>query len=145
MSAPTGDETPKVRVLLVGDSPHLFVSFQFPLERVGCECHFAKSHEEMGKLFRHTKPDVVLSLNTCQSLSEMASLLGGLCVSMFHMLPVEEGCWWLPVVRNGENCLGAPAFRPNEFAHVLAEIVRGLHTVRQVDQPHSDLDPVPNT
>jgi CheY-like chemotaxis protein len=77
MSAPTADEAPKVRVLLVGESSHLFASFQFSLGKAGCECHFAKSHQEMGKLLRHTKPDVVLSLNTCQSLSEMTGLLGG--------------------------------------------------------------------
>src|SRR6516225_2972585 len=30
-------------------------------------------------------------------------------------LPVEEGCWWLPVLQNGEDCLGTAAFRPNQF------------------------------
>ena len=56
----------------------------------------------------------------------MLALLAGLRVSMFYMLPVEEGCWWLPVLRNGENCLGTPAIRTTEFTYVLIEIIKGI-------------------
>ena len=128
MATPTWAETPKVRVLLAGENPHLFAFFRSPLEKVGCECHFAKSYQEIGKLLSHTKLHIVLSSYWYQSLSEMMGLLAGLRVSMFHMLPVEDGCWWVPVPQHGENCLGARAFRPNEFNCVLAEIVRGIHT-----------------
>jgi len=41
-------------------------------------------------------------------------------------LPVEEGCGWLPVLQNDEDCLGAAAFRPNQFSHVFAEVVRRI-------------------
>jgi len=41
-------------------------------------------------------------------------------------LPVEEGCWWLPVLQNGEDCLGTAAFRPNQFSYVFAEVVRRI-------------------
>lgn len=125
MSAPTVDETRKVSVLLVGESPHLISSFR-RLEKLGCQCHFAKSHQEVSKFLSQTKLDVILSIYTHQSLSEMMALLAGLRVSMFYMLPVEEGCWWLPVLRYGENCLGTAAFRPSQFTYVLAEIVRGI-------------------
>lgn len=57
----------------------------------------------------------------------MMAMLAGSRVTMFHMLPVEESCWWLPVLRYGENCLGTPAFRPREFTYVLAEIVKGIN------------------
>ncbi len=65
------------------------------------------------------------SLNT-QRLSEMMATLEGSSVTMFHMLPVEESCWWLPVLRYGENCLGAPAFRSREFTYVFVEIIEGM-------------------
>jgi hypothetical protein len=58
----------------------------------------------------------------------MMAMLEGSSVNMFHMLPVEESCWWLPVLRYGENCLGTPAFRPREFTYVLAEIVKSINT-----------------
>ena len=127
MSASTVGETRKINVLVVGESPRLFSSFR-RLERLGCECHFAESHREVSALLSHTKLDIVLSLYTQERLSQMMALLAGLRVSMFYMLPVEEGCWWLPVLRNGENCLGTPAIHTTEFTYALIEIIRGITT-----------------
>ena len=120
------EDARKVSVLLVDKSPHLFSFIQPSLERVGCQCYFAESHREIGDLLRRTRLDIVLSLNSHQSLFELMVLLAGLRVSMFHMLPVEEGCWWLPVIRNGEKCLGTPALGSGEFRCVLVEIVKGI-------------------
>lgn len=126
MPARSVDVPRKVSVLLVGKSPHLFSFIQPSLEKVGCQCYFAESYQEMGDLLSHTKLDIVLSLRSHRTLSELMVLLAGLRVSLFHMLPVEEGCWWLPVIRNGEKCLGTPAFRPSEFTCVLVKIVKGI-------------------
>jgi hypothetical protein len=126
ISAANVEDARKVSVLLVGKSPHLFSFIQPSLERVGCQCYFAESHREIGDLLRHTKLDIVLSLNSHQSLFELIVLLAGLRVSVFYMLPVEEGCWWLPVIRNGEKCLGTPALGSNEFSYVLVEIIKGI-------------------
>jgi hypothetical protein len=110
----------------VGRTPQLFSFIQSSLERTGCRCYFAQSQQEINKLLSRTTLDIVLSLNTDLSLSKMIALLAGRRVSMFHSVAVEKGCWWLPVLRNGENCLGAAAFRPNEFAQFLREIVMNL-------------------
>lgn len=126
ISAANVEDARKVGVLLVGKSPHLFSFIQPSLERVGCQCYFAGSHQDIGDLLKHTKLDIVLSLNSHQSLFELIVLLVGLRVSMFHMLPVEEGCWWLPVIRNGEKCLGTPALGSSEFRCVLVDIVKGI-------------------
>jgi hypothetical protein len=134
MSASTVGETRKINVLVVGDSPRLFSPFR-RLEKLGCECHFAESYREVSVLLSHTKLDIVLSLYTHQRLSQMLALLAGLRVSMFYMLPVEEGCWWLPVLRNGENCLGTPAIRTTEFTYVLIEIIKGIATDAASSRP----------
>lgn len=137
MFASTGIKRPKVTVLVVGECPHLFIFPRSPLGRVGCQCYFASSHREVSKLLSRTKIDIVLSLDTYQSLSKMTRLLTGLRVSMFHMLPVEEGCWWLPVVRNGEECLGDPAMSPHEFTYVLAEVVRDIEENTRLSAPRN--------
>ena len=80
---------PKVCVLLVGNSPHQFSLFQSPLERIGCQCYFAESPGELCDVLRHTQLDIVLGLSSHQSLFDVVALLEGLCVTMFHMLPVE--------------------------------------------------------
>jgi hypothetical protein len=74
----------------------------------------------------NTKLDIILSLSTRHSLSDVTALLKGSSVSMFHRLVVEEGCWRLPVLKNGESCFGAAAFRSSEFTRVLGEIVTGI-------------------
>ncbi len=77
MSVSKVTETRKVNVLLVDESPRLFSFCPFPLEKAGCQCYFAESHQEMSKVFRHTKVDIVFSLNAHQNLSElMAQLIG---------------------------------------------------------------------
>jgi hypothetical protein len=120
------DRIRPINVLLIGESRHSFSFCLSPLAEVGCECHFAESLQEIIYILGRAKVDIVLSLNTQQSLAELTALLAGSCSSLFHRLPVEEGCWWLPVLRNGESCLGAAAFRSNEFTRVLAQIVRGM-------------------
>src|SRR5260370_38245408 len=110
MSRAKVDEARKVNVVLIGERPRLFSFFRSPLEKAGCECHFAASHQEMGKLLSHTELDIVLSLNAHQSLSELIALLAGSRVSMFHRVPVEEVCCGMPVLRNGHNCVVAYPF-----------------------------------
>lgn len=117
-------EVRKVNVILLSETPSSFC--RSPLEKAGCQCHFAESQQEMSEVLRHTKVDIVFSLKAQQRLSELMAQLAGSRVTMFHRLPVEEGCWWVPVLRNGENCFGMPAFRPSEFPRVLAEIVKGI-------------------
>jgi hypothetical protein len=91
MSADTVREARKITVLVVGMFPHLFSLFQ-SLETLGCQCLFAQSRQELGKILEQTKLDIVLSLNAHQPLSEMMNILANLHVTMFHMLPVEDDC-----------------------------------------------------
>ncbi len=114
---------------MTGECARLFSSIPL-LEKRGCRCFFAMSNRELQKLLIHTNPDIVLSLNTRNRLFEMMTLLRRLPVNMFHMLPVEKGCWWLPVLRDGKDCLGICALRAGEFSEVFAEIVRSTRLAR---------------
>jgi hypothetical protein len=108
----TGNEISKAGVLLVGKSPHMFSVLRPPWERLGCERHVARPCQEISDLLSRTELHIVLGLNAYQNLSEIVSLLAGQCVSMFQELRVEKGCWWLPVIRNGQDCLGTSALAP---------------------------------
>jgi hypothetical protein len=55
---------------------------------------------------------------------QLASELIGSGVSVFYTFPVENGCWWLPTLRRGQDCHGTPAFRRNEFPFELERILR---------------------
>jgi len=129
MSAVRAVEGIRVSVLLVGEHPCLFSPIVF-LEKMGCECHFAESNQELRNLLGHTKIDIVLSLNRRHRLLEIMSLLAGLPINMFHLLPVEEGGWWLPVLREGEDCLGVDGVRTREFSKVLTVMIRDIRIAR---------------
>ena len=139
MSAAQAVEGVRVSVLLVGEHPCLFSPIVF-LEKMGCECHFAESNQELRNLLGHTKLDIVLSLNTRHRLFEMMSLLAGLPINMFHLLPVEEGGWWLPVLREGEDCLGVDGVRTREFSKVLTVMVRDIRIARLTATKLSEAD-----
>jgi hypothetical protein len=127
--APKPIERNIANVLLAGECARLFSSIPLP-EKSGYRCFFAMSNRELQKLLIHTNPDIVLSLNTRNRLFEMMTLLRRLSVNMFHMLPVEKGCWWLPVLRDGKDWLGMCALRAGEFSEVFAEIVRSTRLAR---------------
>jgi hypothetical protein len=80
MSASKVPAAREVNVLLIGQSPHVFSFCRFPLEKAGCQCYFAESHQEMSKVFRHTRVDIVFSLDAQQNLSELTAQLAGSCV-----------------------------------------------------------------
>ena len=55
---------------------------------------------------------------------QLASELQGWNVSIFYTFPVENGCWWLPTLRHGQDCHGTPAFRRTEFPSELERILK---------------------
>jgi len=54
---------------------------------------------------------------------QLVSALIGSEVSVYYTFPVENDCWWLPTVRHGEYCHGAPAFRRNEYLFEVERIL----------------------
>ena len=114
-----------VRVLLVGEEPREFFLSRQLFERSDCQCHFAKSEREIAEMLIATEFDIVLSTHRIAggSIHQLVALLSGSRASMFYSLRVEEGYWWLPVLRLGKECLGTPALRGGEFVHVLDQLL----------------------
>ena len=122
------DETAKVSVLLVGDSPKVFSSCRRHLDKNGCQCEFAECEREVWSVLEQRQFDIVLSVHKGRSngAESLGALLSGSRSTLFYALPVENGCWWVSILRVGEECFGAPALRPTEFASVLDEIVERI-------------------
>jgi hypothetical protein len=122
------DETAKVRVLLVGDSPGIFSSWRRRLERNGCHCEFAECQREVWNVLRQRQFDIVLSLHRGAGTrtESLGAFLSGSLTTLFYALPVETGCWWVPVLKVGEECFSAPALRPSGFAKALDEVLEQI-------------------
>jgi len=111
------------RVLLLANSPQSFSLTRQLLERSGCECHFAASVEAAETLLKLWQFDVVLSTHRAASytIRRLVSSLSGSDASLFTSLLVEEGSWWLPILRFGKECY-EPALPVRDFTRVLEDL-----------------------
>ncbi len=118
-----------VKVLLVGRSKRTLADVSRYLEESGCECKFVSSYADGLELLAETTFDLVLCTGQ-PGIRALVSSLVGSPASVFCAHAVEDGCWWLPVVRQGEECLGASALRPNEFRMLLEETLGAMKSSR---------------
>jgi hypothetical protein len=122
------DEAAKVRVLLVGNSADVFSSCRRRLELNGCYCEFAECERDVWNVLKQRQFDIVLSVHRGRSThtESLGALLSGSRSTLFYALPIEKGCWWVPILKVGEECFGAPALRPAEFAKALDEAIEQI-------------------
>ena len=122
------NETGQVRVLLVGESLEVFSSCRRRLVTSGCHCEFAECEREVWDVLRQRQFDIVLSVYRGRSArtESLGALLSGSRTTLFYALPVEKGCWWVPILKVGEECFGASALRPTEFANALDEVLEQI-------------------
>jgi hypothetical protein len=117
-----------VNVLLLGESAKGPSSLLRRLENWGCDCSFATSTEEAVALFHHHAFRLILSTLPLHRLNRLLDQLGESDCTVFFTCPVEDGCWWVPLVRHGQKCLGTPALLPSEFAELLPRLVKEIAT-----------------
>jgi hypothetical protein len=113
-------------VLLVGRSGSWAPLLLKSLEKFGSELSVATPKTVTTEYVRLGAFDLVLLDSTVPSEQRrrLVSELAGSDVSLFYSLPVEAGCWWLPALRHGNDCHGAPAFRRSEFPRELERMLQ---------------------
>jgi hypothetical protein len=113
-----------VKVLLLGESAKRSSYLLDRLEQRGCHCWFADSSEQGLALLDTHEFHVVLSTYSAHQASRMTAVLGRVNCGVFCCYPVEDGCWWVPLVGQGHKYLGVPALRPGEFVSMLDKMIR---------------------
>lgn len=125
-----------MRVLMIGEGSGSFSGITRRLERTGCRCRFANSYEEARRLVEKEDFKLVLSVipprENAMSLLTMA--MAGTHANIFYAHPVEDSCWWLPMLRDGSQCFGKPALRPSEFTRLLDRVVEEILGRPEADQ-----------
>ena len=121
-------EPSRPKVLLIGETAQDSSYLANHLRRHGCEYKFAVSYEEACSLLGVQSFDLVLSAlrPAGNSAFSLVALLEGSTTTLFYSEPVENGCWWLPALRNGQNCFGSSALLPSEFVSVLDEVIEEI-------------------
>jgi hypothetical protein len=113
-------------VLLVGRNGSWGTSVLRSLEKFRSELSFAAPQTVTPEFVRKGGFNLILLDSTVspEQRKRLVSELIGSEVSIFYTFPVENGCWWLPTLRRGQDCHGTPAFRRNEFPFELERILR---------------------
>ena len=115
-----------VKVLFLGENAKGWAYLLQRLEQRGCHCWFADSAEEGLALLDTHEFHLVLSTYGAHQASRMTAVLGRVNCSVFCCYPVEDGCWWVPLVSQGHKYLGAPALRASEFVSMLDQMIREI-------------------
>jgi hypothetical protein len=113
-------------VLLVGRPGSWASSLIKFLEKSGAELFFVAPQTATPEYLKKVGYSLILLDSTVppEHRRQLTSELVGSNVSIFYTFPVENGCWWLPTLRYGQNCHGAPAFRRNELLFEFERILR---------------------
>lgn len=121
-----------IRVLLISETEQGCSNLRRLLESRGCHCWFVGSFDDVAALFHQHSFQMVLSTIPFHQYDRFLRRLSELPSTVFQSFQVEQGCWWLPIVRKGKDCLGAPALRANEFLGAVEQIVEEIHPGREL-------------
>lgn len=125
-----------VKVLLLGESAQGLSFLLRRLEQLGCDCMVATSTEGAIALIEWQHFHLILCTRPLHEIDPLLPLLSESDCTVFCSYPVQDGCWWLPFVRHGQKCLGAPAFRPSEFTGFLGQLIKDIE-LNEVTAPAS--------
>jgi hypothetical protein len=115
-----------IKVLLVSESAATLGYLSQQLKKRGYRCWFASSaHEFAAVSAEHHFPLVLSTI----PLWREAILFDDATRAVFYCYPVHNDCWWLPVMRDGEQCLGDRGLRSREFGRLLDKFRQELETV----------------
>ena len=113
-------------MLLVDDSPAPSEAMERALRSLQCVWRCAASCEEAlaameGRTFQVVLSKFRLADGSGRKLIPAVQMASAW---MFLSFPVEEGCWWIPVIEAGRLSVKAAALHSREFRSALVKIVR---------------------
>lgn len=127
-----------IKVLLVGGSSVGFSPLSEQLEKSGYKCRFVSTCLDGARLVARASFDLVLCSGRMKGFQLLLGAVRRSSASLFRYLLVEDGCWWVPTVLRGEDCLRAPAFRGTEFASALDTMAKEIKSDSQSAETAAD-------
>ena len=119
-----------LQVLLIAGSPMGMSFLAARLTKWSCEIHFASSCQEANAFLSTQKYDLVLSEFRLRdgSAYSLAELLWGSNTTLVYSYSVEDSCWWLPAVKNGQSSWGSLAMQPSEIIGFLDRTIKEIRS-----------------
>ena len=115
----------EARVLLVGRRLSTDYRLLERLAKSGWMCLAAEGAQPAHELAGVNRFDLILSETHLPdgNFQDLMKLLADSEASLYACLPVQDDCWWVPVIRRSQFCLGTPALRSREFCEELTQIL----------------------
>jgi hypothetical protein len=115
----------RIKVLLVGQPSGNSLELLLWLCIQGCLCYFATSSCEARELISHTEFDLVLSQYQLPDGTAfcLSGWLEGSRAALFLSLEANGGWLWLPILKRGESCIGAPMLGSSDFLVALEKVL----------------------
>jgi len=112
-------------VLLVGSCARKSSPLGRYLLKRGCKLSLAADKKEVIELLQRRRFDVVLSGFRLPdgTAYELMAPLRGTDTTMFFSFAVEDGCWWITAMLQGQDRSEEAGMRPREFTMVLDELL----------------------
>lgn len=104
------------------------------LEIHGCKCQFSTSFQDASRLIGADQYDLVLApvrLRDGTVYGLMEAFIGT-HTTVFGSHVVGDNCWWIPILRQGQECLEEGALRASEFVPMLDEVVAEINASRKL-------------
>ena len=114
------------RSLLVGRDTSWGIPLLRSLIRFGSEFSFVQPLRVTAEFVRKGAYTLIL-IDSTVPMGHRKQLVCGMVgsdASIFYAYPVENGCWWVPVLLSGEDCYGSAAFRTDQLLAELEHILR---------------------
>lgn len=129
-------DMPERGVLFVGERPALSAPVARRLKSAGWTCRYACSCEQALEALQDRRFRLVLSSAKLPdgNARRLLPLVEEASGWLFLSFPVEDGCWWIPVMEAGRTCLEAEALRSREFSKVLAKILKSAQATGPVEE-----------
>jgi len=115
----------EARALLVGRRLSTDYRLLERLAKSGWMCVAAEAAQPAHEVAGANRFDLILSETHLPdgNFQDLMGLLADSESSLYTCLPVQDDCWWVPVIRQGQFCLGTPALRSREFCEELTQIL----------------------
>ncbi len=129
-------ELKRVTVLVVERDARCTSALESYLHKRGCEICLATSKKEALEFLDRRRFDLVLSeflLSDGTAYALMPRLLGS-ATTMFISNAVEDGCWWINAIYEGQDRSQDPGMRPAQFKIVLDKILLSSYRSKSESQ-----------
>jgi hypothetical protein len=115
----------RIKVLLVGRPSGNSLELLLWLYKRGCLCYFATTSCEASELISRTEFDLVLSQYQLPDGTAfcLSGWLEGSRAALFLSMEANGGCLWLPILKRGKSCIGAPMLGSSDFPVALEKVL----------------------